>query len=179
MEENSECKIPKLEQLLTREEIKKSENINKITDKVYLGDEEGAKDIEYLKNENIHNIISVVQVPPKFPDDYNINLKHVNLEDCLNINIIKYLKDCVNFIERSDKVYIHCTCGVNRSAAIAIGYLMWKTHSNYNDAFNYVKQKRNCIELNNIFIMQLNKFHTLLKNSNYDLDKIDFNNKKK
>ena len=54
MENNCEATLPKLEQLLTTEEIKKSNKINKITDTIYLGDEEGALDYDFLKTEQIH-----------------------------------------------------------------------------------------------------------------------------
>jgi protein-tyrosine phosphatase len=66
---------------------------------------------------------------------------------------------------------------MNRSAAIVIGYLMWKTHSSYDDVFDYVKKRRECIELNNLFIMQLHKFQNLLKNNNYNIQKIEVNPK--
>ena len=36
--------------------------------------------------------------------------------------------------------------GINRGPAIIIGYLMWKTHSSYDDAFEYVKKIRECQE---------------------------------
>ncbi len=64
MENNGDLNIPKLDQLLTTEEIHKSNNISKITDKIYLGDEEGATQFDFMKEENIHNIISIVPNPP-------------------------------------------------------------------------------------------------------------------
>ena len=179
MENNGEENIPKLENLLTTEEIKKSNNINKITDKIYLGDEDGAKEFDFLKNEQIHNELSLVPNPPKYPDDMNINLMHLNLEECLNIKILQHIKECIDFIDKSDKIYVHCSCGINRGPAIVIGYLMWKTHSTYDDVFNYVKQRRECIEPDNLIIMQLKKFQNLLKNNNYDLQKIEKNLKVK
>ena len=175
MENNEEGVIPKLDQLLTTEEIKNSNNISKITDKIYLGDEEGAKDFEFLKTEEIHYVLSIIPNPPKYPDDMNINLMHLDIKESLTININYYIKKSIEFIEKADKIYVHCSCGVNRSAAIIIGYLMWKTHSSYEDVFDYVKKRRDCIEPNNLFIIQLHKFQTLLKNNNYNLEKIELN----
>ena len=37
-----------------------SNNISKITDKIYLGGIEGAKEIEYLKQEGITNILTLI-----------------------------------------------------------------------------------------------------------------------
>ena len=62
--------IQKLNELLTKEKIMNSNNIDKITDKIYLGCEEGAKEYDFLKTEKINNIISIIPEIPKFPDEY-------------------------------------------------------------------------------------------------------------
>ncbi len=172
--------IPKLDQLLTTEEVKKSNNISKITDKIYLGDEEGAKDLDYLKAEQIHYVLSIIENPPKYPEDMGINLMHLNIEDkCTNNNINYYVIKCIDFLDKADKVLVHCSLGINRSAAIIIGYLMWKTHSSYGEVYDFVKKRRECIEPNNLFIIQLNKFQNLLKTNNYNIQKIEVNPKPK
>ena len=56
---------------------------------------------------------------------------------------------------------------------------MWKTHSSYDDVFEFVKKRRDCIELNNLFIIQLNKFQKLLKNNDYNLNNIEIKKKSK
>ena len=138
MENNGEEQKVDLNKLLTTEVINKSNNIDKITDKIYIGDEDGAKEFDFLKNEQIHNVLSLVGNPPTYPEDMKINLMNLNLEDCLNTNIINPIKECADFIDKSDKIFIHCSCGVNRSPAIAIGYLMWKTHASYDEVFNFL-----------------------------------------
>ncbi len=50
---------------------------------------------------------------------------------------------------------------------------MWKTHSEYDEVYNYIKGIRNCIEPNNLFVIKLRKFESLLKKNNYDLEKIN------
>ena len=59
--------IQKLTELLTKEKIANSNNIDKITDKIYLGCEEGAKEFDFLKTEEIHNIISIIPEIINFP----------------------------------------------------------------------------------------------------------------
>ena len=166
--------ILKLDELLTKKEIKKSNNIDKITDKIYLGDIEGATDFNYFKREQIHNVISIVNEPPEYPEEMKINQKSFKIEDRFNYNIIQYFKECIDFIENSDKIYIHCLFGISRSATIVIAYLMWKTHSNFEDTYNYIKKRRPKVEPNNGFISQLKQFETLLKNNNYKLENINF-----
>lgn len=179
MENNEEGAIPKLEDLLTTEEANRQNNISKITDKIYLGDEEAASDLEFLRNEQIHYVLSITENPPKYPEEMNINLMQLEIEDNLKVNIITYLKQCINFIDNADKIYVHCSLGINRSPAIIIGYLMWKTHSSYDNVFEYVKKRRECIEPCNLFVIQLHKFHNLLINNNYNLQRIQVKSKTK
>ena len=165
--------IPKLTELLTKEKIAKSNNIDKITDRIYLGSEEGAKEYDFFKTEEIHNIISIVPEIQNFPEELNIKCLNFTVENCLVTRFFKSLKQCIEFIENSDKIFIHCSCGVDRSPTIIIGYLMWKTHSSFDEVFNYIKEKRNCIEPNNLSVMKLHKLDKLLKQNNYQLEKID------
>ena len=165
--------IPKLTELLTKEKIANSNNIDKITDKIYLGCEEGAKEYDFLKTEEIHNIISIIPETINFPEEMNMKCLNFTAENCLVTGFFKSLKQCIEFIENSDKIFIHCSCGVDRSPTIIIGYLMWKTHSSYDEVFNYVKEKRNCIEPNNLSVIKLHKLDKLLKQNNYQLEKID------
>ena len=165
--------VNKLEELISIEEIKKSNNINKITDKIYLGDIEGASDLNYLKNENIHNVISIVNEPPKYAKKLEINQKCLKIEDRYSNNIMKYFKECISFIENSNKIYIHCLFGIRRSPTIVIAHLMWKTHFNFEDVYKFVKKRRPIIEPNKGFISQLKHFDNLLKKNNYELSNID------
>ena len=74
MKNNEDGNIQKLEKLLTSEEINYSNNISKITDKIYLGDEEGAKELDFFKTEGIHYILSIVKIPPTYPDNMNMKV---------------------------------------------------------------------------------------------------------
>ena len=66
--------------------------------------------------------------------------------------------------------------GVSRSASIVIAYLMYKEHKNYFQIYTEVRKKRNVIRPNFGFVFQLKYFENLLKDNNYDLKKIDFEN---
>ena len=171
---NDNENIPKLEELITKKELQKSNNISKITDKIYLGDVEGATNYYYFKNEHIHNVISIVNEPPEYPKEMKINHKCFKIEDRYTNNIYKYFKECIEFIENADKVYVHCLFGISRSATIVIAYLMWKTHSNYEIVYDFVKKRRDNIDPNHGFVLQLKKFDLLLKDNNYEISKIDF-----
>ena len=163
-----------LKKLLTNKDQIPSPSIDKITDKIYLGDIDGASDFDYLSKEKISNVLSVIHKPPKYSDKDKINHKVILIDDEETENIIQYFKECIDFIENSDKIYIHCICGISRSTSIVIAYLMWKTHCSYYDAYFFVKNRRPFIDPNEGFIKQLKIFEDLLQKNNYDLNKIDF-----
>ena len=148
--------------------------MNKITDKIYLGDIDGAREINYLKKQGIKYIINLAGT--MFSPEYEEGLftrKMIEIMDFPKENIFQYFKECIDFIEKADKIYIHCMAGVSRSASIVIAYIMWKEHKNYNEAFAFVKKYR-FIYPNFGFVYQLKYFGKLLIENKYDLDKIDF-----
>lgn len=60
--------------------------------------------------------------------------------------------------EPTNNVLVHCNQGVSRSASIIIGYLIQKkVFATYQQAYEFVKQKRPKIMPNNGFIKQLNE----------------------
>ncbi len=157
-------------------EIKiKSENIDQITDKIYLGDIDGAREVNYLKQEKITHIISLAG--KMFTPIYDKNIiqfqKIIDIEDDMRENIIKYFKECFDIIEKADKIFIHCMAGVSRSATIVISYLMWKEKKSLDEILKKVKEKR-FVSPNFGFMEQLKIFEKLLKENNYDLSKISF-----
>jgi len=77
-------------------------------------------------------------------------------------DIASYFKETYDFIESSDKIFIHCAAGVSRSAAILIAYLMKKNKKRYVDMFNLVKEKRSCINPNPKFVEDLKKYEVVL-----------------
>ncbi len=97
----------------------------------------------------------------------------MNFEDCLSQNIIPYIKECIEFIENSNKILIHCSCGISRSPTIVIAYLIWKTHSSFNQVLNFVQSRRSSIEPSIGFKKQLKNFEKIIKKNGYDIQNID------
>ena len=73
-----------------------SENIDKITDKIYLGDIDVANEIDYLKQEGITHIISLIGeiFCPKYEDGL-FKRKIIGFDDFSTENIFKYFKECI------------------------------------------------------------------------------------
>ena len=149
--------------------------MNKITDKVYLGDCFGADDETAIKAHKITHVLSCMgHLSPKYKDK-SIVQKIIELEDDEKQNIFQYFGDSIKFIENSNRVFVHCFAGVSRSAALVIAYFMWKNKLTYNGSLNKVS-KRRIVSPNPGFIKQLEIFVDKLKEFDYDLDKIDFQN---
>ena len=171
---NNQNNSLELKKLLTNQDQIKSDFIDKITDKIYLGDIDGASDFDYFSKEGITNVLSVIHRPPDYADEDKINHKIIKIDDLDDENIIQYFKECIEFIEKADKIYIHCMCGVSRSSTIVIAYLMWKAHCSYYDSYFFVKSSRSFINPNDGFVKQLKIFEDLLQKNDYDLNKINF-----
>lgn len=150
-----------------------NEYINKITDKVYLGCVEGAKQEEYLKEVGVTNVLTCLNTS----NDHKIltiEQKVLEVVDEEGAKIIKFFKDAITYIENSfGKVYVHCWAGISRSATIVIAYLMWKNKLSYNEAYWSVKNKRKFISPNDGFVRQLKEFEKHLEDSQWRLEEIN------
>ena len=176
MEEDQEKKLeinPNLDKLLTNRNPISTDFIDRITDKIYLGGLEGATDLVFLSEEKITHVLSLLDWKIEVPKNLNITHKLINISDIESSNLFQYFKECVEFIESANKIYIHCMCGVSRSPSIVIAYLMWKARCSLDDTYAFVLSRRIYIGPNDGFMEQLKFFDKLLKEKNYNLNEID------
>ena len=155
-------------------------DMDQITENIYLGNYEASLNAEYLSQLGITKILSVMDVG--YPD-YNkyhngpcFIQKIVKVVDYPTQNIIKYFGECISFMLGYDKVLVHCSAGASRSATIVIAYIMWSKRMPYEKALYFVSDRRFCVCPNFGFRDQLQLFEKLLKENNYDLNLIDFQN---
>ena len=155
--------------------------MDEITGKIWLGNKIASTHYNILKKNGIKKIISLLDFPLEYnkEEESDFIRKVIIILDYPSKNIIKYFGECLNFMEGEEKTLVHCTLGVSRSATIVIAYIMWKQKMKYENAFNYVKEKRKRISPNYGFKKQLQIFESLLIKNNYDLSKINFNNLEK
>jgi len=145
--------------------------INKIINNIYLGDINGALDINQLNNNNIKNIITVLLGGIPIFDNYNYLIINVidNEYNYKYNNISKFFDQTNQFIENSIKknenVYIHCIAGISRSATIICAYLIWKYNMTVDESINKIKQSRNIINPNKYFREQLHNYYNELNNT--------------
>ena len=144
-----------------------SPSYDQITEKLFLGNEDTARDKAILNKLNISNILICAEgCEPFFKDEYKYKILYI--DDAIDENILSWLQEAFEFIDSSEKnIYIHCVMGISRSPSIVIAYLMYKNKISYEEAYDFVKNKRNVINPNSGFQEQLKKFEKILKENNY------------
>ena len=149
--------------------------MDEITENLYLGGYIGAKNIEKLKNLGIKKVLSIMNNRfPEYKENDNIIHKALTVYDFEKENIIKFFGECLNFIKGDDKVLVHCGAGSSRSATIVIAYITWTKKMSFKEALEFVKNKRQTVKPNPAFMDQLELFGKILVENNYDIDKIKF-----
>ncbi|XP_015186277.1 PREDICTED: dual specificity protein phosphatase 19 [Polistes dominula] len=122
---------------------------------LFLSSQDPAVDIEILKKYNIKHILSIgINLSLKFD---GIKYYQCELLDLPESDIFLSVKTCINIIHknRHENILIHCNAGVSRSPTIVISYLMTLENMSYDEAYEKVKSKRNCIKPNSGFVEQL------------------------
>ncbi len=142
--------------------------IDRITDKIFLGNSDAGRDFNKLKTLGITHILIIGSFLHAFyPNDFKYKI--IEVEDTEDEDISIYFKDAFQFIDSSSKVLIHCFAGKSRSPSFSIAYLMYKNKKPYSKVYSFVKNKRECIELNNGFKNILIRFNNVLIYNNYIL----------
>jgi len=158
--------------------------ISQITPNIYLSGYLKAKDLNYLTINNFTHIINCAngsslinhsESENIFPQNSHIKYLCIYLRDSINSDIIYNIFEVIKFIEEDNtqnKILFHCIEGISRGPALLAGYLMWKNNVSKESAINLIKQKRNCVDINLGFIIQLNNWENYLNNSQINIFKI-------
>ncbi|MCQ2821165.1 MAG: dual specificity protein phosphatase family protein [archaeon] len=172
---NNSISLQQLEKEMTEDDLGNID-MDKITNKLYLGGLSASADVNKLKQLGITNVISLCgNLSIKYKKEDKIQQKIFNIDDYPCDNIIQYFKQCIEIIQNSEgKTLCHCQMGFSRSATIVIAYIMFITKSGFKEAYDYVLDKRSCMQPNVGFEQQLKLFEELLTKNDYNLEKIKF-----
>ena len=130
--------------------------IDEITEKLYLGNEDGGREKEKLKEFGVtHILLCGTDLVERYPKDFIY--KQLYIDDSLEQNLTQYFTETFNFIDNAQKIYVHCAAGVSRSASIVIAYLIMKRKISFKEAYDHVKKRRKVIHPNGNFVDQLKK----------------------
>lgn len=139
--------------------------MNKIQDKLYLGNIKAASDLKSLKAAGITHVLQVASgIKPFFPND--LTYKVINVLDSSNQSLLRHFPAAIQFIKdgmsRGGAVLVHCYAGVSRSATCVIAFLMQERDLSFEDAFSFASKQRPVIFPNMGFQRQLTEFERLL-----------------
>lgn len=134
--------------------------ITEVTPQLFFGTVDDANDDELLKTLGITHIISLIG--PKHVVE-GIKLKQNPMNDYGRSDLEKVIKNLWTFITESqkpsNKLFVHCQSGQNRSATVILAILM-KLESGPNklkDAFSMVKKKRPVVQIHEKYAKQLSE----------------------
>ena len=146
-----------------------------IEGQLWLGNLKSAKNTQALNDRGIIKVLTVMDHSNlKYELEDGIIHKKVEVVDLGEQNIIQYFGECLNFINGEERVLVHCAAGSSRSGAIVIAYLMWAKRMKYDEASQFVRDKRYIVCPNFGFRDQLKMFEKLLIENDYDINRINF-----
>lgn len=132
--------------------------MNKIIDRLYLGNIRAASDKQLLKKHSVTHVLQVAQgIQPFFPSDFTYKVIKVN--DVSSSNLIRHFPAAIAFIKAGiasgGSVLVHCHAGVSRSATCVIAFLMQENQMSFEEAFSFASRQRPVIFPNMGFQRQL------------------------
>ena len=184
---NLKIQIPKeqsqLNQNIPEQKEPTKNSISKITENIFISGYLIGKNISYLKENNFTHVINCCMGSSSESNDLNEeslkqiyernNIKYLSiyLRDDPEVDIFYHFFQVINFLDQEDKkenekILFHCKEGISRAPAMVAGYLMWKKKYKFTDVIDLIKSKRNCVDINLGFNIQLNKWENYLSNTN-------------
>lgn len=149
---------------------------NEVVPGVYLGSIEAAYNKHRLRELGVTHIVSLVEAAPPYPLRFNYLL--IEVPDIESTDLLSRFDESCRYIDSSLKngaCLIHCQAGMSRSATITIAWVMKNFKLRYNDAHDFVREKRPIILPNAGFIEQLEKWEMELERRGVKFGRPDYN----
>ena len=130
-----------------------------IIDNIYLGNGHNAANLNTLNKFKINIIINVTNELDNYFDSLLIYYK-LEVLDEKNAKISKYFNQFLNILKlhRDKNILVHCFMGSSRSAVLILLYLIKEKNIPYDKALNFLKEKRDVVNINNSFLLQLKNY---------------------
>uniref|UniRef100_A0A4W3I4I4 Dual specificity protein phosphatase n=1 Tax=Callorhinchus milii TaxID=7868 RepID=A0A4W3I4I4_CALMI len=130
---------------------------------LYLGSALHSSRKETLESLGITAVLNVSSSCPNcFEGDFQY--KSLPVEDSHMADISACFQEAIDFIDavkdQGGKVLVHCQAGISRSATICLAYLIRTQRVRLEEAFDFVKRRREVISPNVSFMGQLLQFET-------------------
>jgi len=127
---------------------------NHIIDNIYIGDVICLADTAFISS--LSQIVSLVENPYKESHAAaGIEQFEFYFIDRPKISVVPYAKKIFRILDTGLPTLVHCAAGRSRSVAVVIYYLMTKSDMTFDQAYDLVREKRSCADLNKGFRKQL------------------------
>lgn len=130
---------------------------------LFLGSAHHSSRRETLERNGITAVLNVSSSCPNLFEE-ELQYKTLKVEDSLAADIRVLFPEAIHFIdsikEGGGRVLVHCQAGISRSATICLAYLIHAQRVRLDEAFDFVKRRRQVISPNLAFMGQLLQFET-------------------
>ncbi|XP_041367191.1 dual specificity protein phosphatase 19-like [Gigantopelta aegis] len=145
-----------------------------------MGSQDVAHSDEILKTYKVTHILNCATlVENLYP--YKYKYLTIELRDTPQQLIRQHFTEALDFIDEGRKagcVLVHCNAGVSRSATFVIAYLMQHEGMSFEEAFRYLRTKREKTCPNPGFVSQLKRYEEVLKQQRSQKEKGETKKKK-
>jgi len=153
--------------------ITNNDDYTLIMPNLYLGNINGANNIDFLQKNNISSIVNCsneIKFHEYFNDKNTFRLSIDDNKEPDNMkkfqeNIFNAIKFIDNEINKKRVILVHCYYGLMRSATVIASYLIFKYKMSVNDAIEFLKKKNKMIFNSSYnFIEILESVHKICNN---------------
>lgn len=116
--------------------------VNKITDRIYIGTYHSAEMLDYGNKEGITHVLNCTPDPHTGLKSFKVN--QLNLQDGEEIpaDVIQFAVDSIGeAVHSGGKILVHCNAGISRSISLVCAFLMYNGFS-WDEALRYVQMQR-------------------------------------
>ncbi len=130
--------------------------MSKIFDNLWIGGIEDVYDPNFIKNVMPSHIINCTVNERMYYGEFICERLRISLrddeEDDINL-ILEGAKKLNDFMEKSNsKVIVHCAAGMSRSVTIVLTWMILYKKYKFNEAYDYVAEKRPIMRPNKYYI---------------------------
>jgi protein-tyrosine phosphatase len=130
--------------------------MTEILPNLWLGGLDLLYDMEFLKENKITHVVSVLEDDVSTTPMYTLHIKQmlIKIYDRDDEPIADTFMTAIKFIDAAlagGAVYVHCFMGISRSPTIVAAYLIARRGMSYDDVLSYLRERRPIVDPNDGF----------------------------
>eukprot|EP00759_Apiculatamorpha_spiralis_P016664 PhF_6_TR22759/c1_g1_i1/m.32448/K04459/DUSP, MKP; dual specificity MAP kinase phosphatase len=146
------------------------EPMTHIIEHIFVG---GARDVTHTvltENSITHVLCAAKEITSEVPQ--HVTLHHIRIDDRADETIESHFDEAIQFMNTaansSGRVLVHCRKGISRSPSLVLAYLIKEKGMSYEEALQYVKERRKTVAPNMGFVEKLRGIDTSMTVSSSD-----------